>query len=323
MACVSGGPDSVFLLHALNHLKSDLGVTLTVANLDHGVRGEASEKDSDFVRKTAERLGLEYFHESIKQGEAVNKKLSKEENLREARYSFYKKAAKKLKANIVATGHMLDDNAETIVMRIVKGTSLKGLSGIPPVRIDGNMKIIRPLIETEKNDILDFLKKHNIPYRVDHTNTDEAFLRNRVRRKLLPYLSQYNPRIKFALTNMAESLRDDLEFMETEMSLKGDIVKEKKSLFFINLKDLVVQPKALQRQILKDALTKSGANIKKLGFRHWKDMREFLKFNRKGQAIDLPGDIRITREQDRIVFSARRPKKRKIKALGSKQAVAL
>jgi len=301
LVCVSGGPDSIFLLYALNYLKRDLGIRLFVANLDHGIRGKRSKIDSAFVKKLSRNLSLDCFYKKLDTRKYMNKKLSIEENLRLARYEFFKDAAKKLKTNVIATGHTLDDNAETVLMRIIKGTSLKGLAGIPPTRSEYHLKIIRPLLEIEKTDILDFLEENNIDYRLDHTNSDESFLRNRVRRKLLPYMSGYNPKIKIALANMAESLREDLEFIKSELLSKRDIVKRKK-LISIDLKDIVVQPRALQREILGDALTKSGANIKKLSFSHWKDMNNFLKFKRKGQALDLPGNVRIIREDKRIIF---------------------
>ncbi len=316
LVCVSGGPDSVFLLRALDSLKRELGIRLFVANLDHGLRGSASKKDSDFVRRLASKMKLPIFHEKLSFGKFKNKKLSTEENLRGARYEFFKEAAKKLNTNVIATGHTLDDNAETLLMRIIKGTSLKGLAGIPPVRTLGRFKVVRPLIETEKKDILKFLKAKKITFRTDRTNLDENFFRNKTRKKLLPYLSKYNPRIKFTLVNMAEGLREDLDYLNTHLdkSKKGTIKGGRKSIF-INLRDLVVQPKTLQREIMRDALTKSGANIKKLGYRHWKELREFLKFKRKGQSIDLPGDIRITRSDNTISLKRRNLKKRPLKKL--------
>lgn len=309
LVCVSGGPDSIFLLNALDHLKKELGLTLVVANLDHGVRGTLSRKDSDFVRGICSDLGLICFHKRLKPGRRINKKLSREENLREARYNFFKDAAAELGANVMATGHTLDDNAETILMRIIRGSSAKGLAGIPPVRSNRSQKLIRPLIEIEKQEVLDFLKKEDIDYRIDHTNKDEAFLRNRIRKKLFPCLASYNPNVKFALINMAESLREDLEFMEEQRRLKKEIIKGRKPIY-INLKDLVVQPRALQREIIKDALERSGANIKKLTYRHWKEVSNLLRFKRKGKALDMPGDIRIVREESRVVFKRRNYKTR-------------
>jgi len=305
LVAVSGGPDSVCLLSVLNLLKHELRITLIVANLDHNIRPKASRKDSDFVKKISRDLGLRCIHKKIHSKKNFNKKLSLEENLREARYNFFKEAAKKAKAKLIATGHTFDDNAETILMRIIKGTSLKGLVGIPAVRQFGRFRVIRPLIETKRDEILKFLKWKRIPYRIDKTNSEEIYLRNKVRKKLMPYLAKYNPRIKYALINMAESLREDLEFIQTQSQAKKSSVRGKAPALFINLKDLVIQPKTLQREIIKDALYKSGANIKKLKFNHWKDLRYFLKFKRKGQSIDLPGNIRITRTGEKLVFKPR------------------
>ena len=151
LVAVSGGPDSVFLLQALGHLKSKLKLKkLVVCNLDHGIRGKESGEDSLFVKKITEDLNLGFIHKKIDLSKKRSKGLSTEEIAREERYKFFNDAAGAVKADVVATGHTLDDHAETILMRIIKGASLKGVIGISPVREEGSLKIIRPLFELEK-----------------------------------------------------------------------------------------------------------------------------------------------------------------------------
>lgn len=301
---VSGGPDSVFLLRSLYTLRKKLDIEICVVNMDHGLRGMRSRGDSAFVKKEAKKLRIKYISKKLRFNKKSVKKISVEEFLRLKRYEFFKEAAKKLGAYTLATGHTLDDQAETVLMRVIKGSTIKGLSGISPVGKHGRLKVIRPLIDVEKAEILSFLKSNGFRYRTDRTNKDEHYFRNKVRRKILPYLEKLNPRIKRSLALMAESLRDDREFIEGVM-IKNDPVRNAGGHISIKLKDIVVQPKSLQREIMRDALARSGANIKKLNFRHWRDLREFMKYKRAGQSIDLPGGIAVWRTVDQLKIKRR------------------
>lgn len=303
LVAVSGGPDSVFLLHALKYLKNKLKIDkLYVCNLDHGLRGRESEEDSSFVRDVSEKLCLKFIHKKIDLKNSRRKDISTEEEAREARYEFFKTAAKKTGANIVATGHTLDDQAETILMRIVKGASLKGVVGILPVREEEGLRFIRPLLELEKAGIKKYLDDAAINYRIDHTNFEKIYFRNVVRNEIIPFLERYNPRIKRSLSSLAEHLREDLDFIKKEKSKLGKSVRSRGGKVGIKLKDLVIQPKALQKEILRDMLDKAGGEVKKFSFRHWKELENFIKFKRAGSSIDLPGGARVTRRADDLIF---------------------
>jgi len=300
LVAVSGGPDSVFLLHALSRLKSKLGLSgIFVANLDHGLRGAESEGDSLFVKKVSAKLGLECIHRRVKLEGVKSKKYSTEELAREARYEFFSETAGKTGANVLATGHTLDDQAETILMRFIKGASLKGIVGIAPVRMEGTLRIIRPLIELEKARIKNYLDLLGMSYRIDRTNSEPIYFRNIVRNDIIPYLERYNPRLKRALFNLAQHLREDFEFIEEEKSKASKYISPSGSQAIeIKLKDIVIQPSALQKEILRDALNRIGGEVKRLSFRHWKDMESLIKYKKKGDSIDLPGAIRITRTDE-------------------------
>lgn len=302
LVAVSGGPDSVFLFYALYELKDKLKVKLSIANLDHSIRGRASKIDSEFVRHLSESFNTPFIHKKLDARVYKNKELSKEEVARKYRYEFLVKSARKHGMDAIATGHTLDDHVETILMRIIKGTTLRGIMGIPRVRPEGGIKVIRPLLDLTKQDIEDFLKVNSIPYRTDHTNLQEIYFRNRVRNRILPYLSRYNPRIKYALTNLAENLREDFEFIEEERSKRRLPFYSQRGRIALKLKDIIVQPKALQREVIKDALSKSGSNIKKLSYKHWKDVDNFIRLRHKGKSIDLPGGVRIKKAEDSLVF---------------------
>ena len=306
LVAVSGGPDSIFLLQALAHLKTKLKLKkLVVCNLDHGIRGRESSEDSLFVKKITEDLMLGFIHKKIDLSKKRSKDLSTEEIAREERYKFFNDAARAVKADAIATGHTLDDQAETILMRIIKGASLKGIIGISPVRGEGSLKIIRPLFELEKAEIEKYLDERGIEYRVDSTNAEPIYFRNVIRRDIIPFLEKYNPRIKRALCSLAEHLREDFEFINEAKSTVGHFAHSAEGSLEIKLKDLIVQPKALQKEIVRDILERSGGEVKRLNFRHWKEMEQFIKHKRKGNSIDLPGDIRVTRTTSSLVFRNR------------------
>jgi len=304
LAAVSGGPDSVFLLHALNRLKSKLKIAkLAVCNLDHGLRPKASASDSSFVKDLARSLGLDCFHKKVKLAKTARNGLSTEEIAREVRYKFYVEAAGKMDANIVATGHTLDDHAETVIMRIVKGSSAKGIIGISPARKEGRLLIVRPLIEMEKSEVVKFLDDNGIGYKIDHTNLEPIYFRNVVRGQIMPFLEKYNPRIKNALFSLSEHLREDYEFIEqARLQAKNGIALSDHGVVELKLSDVAVQPRVIQKEILRDSLEKAGGEVKKLSFRHWKEVEDLIRRKGKGFSLDLPGGIRVTRTEKTLVF---------------------
>jgi tRNA(Ile)-lysidine synthase len=304
LVAVSGGPDSAFLLHALLRLKNKLSIKEVAAcNLDHCLRGKESDDDSGFVKQEARRLGIECYQKKVDISASKAKELSTEEAARAARYAFYAEAAGKAGANVIATGHTLDDQAETVLMRIVKGASLKGLVGIAPVRDDGSLRIIRPLVELEKDELVSYLNDTDIRYRIDSSNLEDKYFRNIVRREIVPFLEKYNPRLKRSLFNLAEHLREDFDFIKHEKSKIGKcIINASGGAVGIRLRDIVMQPSAIQKEVLRDSLELAGGEVKKLSFRHWKEVDSLLKSKGKGFSIDLPGSIRVTRTASELLF---------------------
>ncbi len=214
IAAVSGGPDSVFLLHALH----ELGLKIEVAHFDHQTRNGASSSDAAFVRDLAERLGLPFHFESRPiEREAVDAGVSFETYARQVRYEFFVRIALERGCNAIATGHQADDQAETVLFRILRGASPRGLGGIPPVRWEGPVRVIRPLLACTRAEILAYLNERGLGYCRDTTNTDTRYLRNRVRHELLPRLSgEYNPRVREALCRLAELQRIESDYLEAQ-----------------------------------------------------------------------------------------------------------
>ena len=308
LVAVSGGADSVSLLKALLDIRKSLGIEIMAANMDHGLRGKESEKDSAFVKALAGSMGLVCAHKKVNCKTGGKKGISTEECAREKRYTFLREAAVKYDYNVIATGHTMDDQAETVLMRMIYGASSAGLSGIPPVRQDNGFRIIRPLIRTERKNVLGFLRQTGLEHVEDSTNTDMKFLRNRLRHEMLPYLEEYNPKIKRTLVNLADTLREDLGFLNEEKKKVlakcpggGDLVR-------IKIAEMILYPKTLRKEIFKELFRKSGGNIKKLTYRHWMDMDYFLKTAAKNKSLDMPGKVRVVKIGNDIVFEKRKYK---------------
>ena len=300
LIALSGGPDSVFLLNFLHSFKRKLGIKLFIAHLDHGIRGRESQEDALFVKRLSKSLKIKVNFKKLKKI-PKRSKISLEEYLREERYKFFKDSCKKFGISIVATAHTMDDQAETVLMRIIKGVSLKGLIGIHPVRIDKKIRFIRPLIETEKKDIVSHLDENRIKYRIDKTNLENKFLRNRIRNEVFPFLLKVNPRLKRSLSSMAESLMEDYDFIESEKIKRIKAFKKGKSCTIL-IRDVLMQPKAIRKELVREALKSVGGNMKKFSYRHWKDIDTFISKTEKNSSLDLPGAIKIRKIENRLVF---------------------
>ena len=207
LVALSGGPDSVCMLNILDELRAEFSFDLCVAHFDHKLR-PAAEQDVEFARNTAERMGVVFLTGSDDvRAFAEEQKLSIEDAARRLRYEFLLRSALSLGAGKVAVGHNADDQAETVLMRLIRGSGPRGLAGIPPTRPlvkGGGPKIIRPLIDVWRADIMGHLDTRGLEFCKDETNDSTEFLRNKIRLELIPGLEkEYNPRIKRRLASAA------------------------------------------------------------------------------------------------------------------------
>src|SRR5580704_7352801 len=194
---VSGGADSVFLLHVLRELAPRWDLRLSVIHINHGIRGAASIADAEFVRQLAATLGLP-FH--LRQADVPSIDGNLEEAARNVRHSFFAELIAAGAVDRVATGHTRSDQAETVLYRILRGSGLTGLSGILPVTREG---LVRPLLEIDRGEIETWLRERGIAWREDQTNRDRTYARNRLRHEILPLLRDaFNPQLDQALANM-------------------------------------------------------------------------------------------------------------------------
>ncbi|MBU1894220.1 MAG: tRNA lysidine(34) synthetase TilS, partial [Candidatus Omnitrophica bacterium] len=284
----------------LLEIRKTLNIKIMVANMDHCLRGIESANDSRFVEKLSMELGLKFIHKKVDVKKKRDKKKSIEETAREERYGFLENTARMKNCNVIATGHTMDDQAETVLMRIIYGASLAGIVGIPAVRDADGVRIVRPLINSERQDIIGFLKSVGFTYVEDKSNFDTKFVRNSTRHEIIPFLEKYNPKIKRTLSSLAESLREDYLFLSLERAKRlkkyGNITSS------VKIKDVLLQPKAMRKEIFKELFKKAGGTLKKLTHRHWKDMDYFLAQTEKGKSLDMPGGVKICKQKGEIVF---------------------
>jgi len=303
---LSGGGDSVALLHALVALKEEYALYIYIAHLDHRFRGEESLGDRRFCEDLAKRLNLEIAYEEIDVPKiAEEKSISAEEAARIERYNFFKKVAKLKSIKKLAVGHNKDDQAETVLMRTIRGAGMLGLGGISPVKDINGLVILRPLIETSRSEIENFIRKNDLEFRHDSSNDETVFTRNKVRRDLIPYLEKnFNSNIKEVLSNMAENLRTENEFLEkfSKRKFKG-LSRARNGEILIDIKKLKRQPEAVRKRILRVALQEFKGDLKRLTYQHWKEMDKLINERPGNSIVDLPGGINVVKKKSSIVVT--------------------
>lgn len=276
IAAVSGGADSIALLFALFLLREEWGITLEAAHFNHCLRGEESNRDARFVEDFCARYGIPLHMCS---GNVVPGEKGLEAAARDARYRFLRSLPGK-----VATAHTADDNAETVLMRLLRGTGLKGLGAIAPV--SGN--VIRPMLSVTRREVEAFLEEYALAHIEDSSNGEDAFLRNRIRHRIMPLLYEENPRIGENLSSMALNLRLDEACLSRLASGPMPGIEELKSL-----------PDAIRRRYLERFLKENG--VREPEESHLLQAESLLFHWNPSASMNFPGGIVIAREYDRLV----------------------
>ncbi len=298
LVAFSGGPDSTCLLELLEGLRKDYSLIIGIAHLNHKLRGKASDQDVEFACEVAKRKGLMFTTSSANVREVAEKeKLSIEAAGRKLRYEFLLHSARSIGANKIAVGHTADDQAETILMRLLRGSGPEGFAGIPPVRrASGSASpvIIRPLINIWRSEIMEYLRAHRVRYREDETNLSLEYLRNRIRLKLIPELeANYNPQIKQRLVNAAAALAAESDFVETEARLLSEeiLLERKPGWVAFNAVALGTLHAALRKRIILNLVRLARADAPMLETSHYEEADALLCAG-KGK-LDLPGKLRF------------------------------
>jgi tRNA(Ile)-lysidine synthase len=293
---VSGGIDSVALLDILAGLQAELHIALTILHLNHGIRGEEAARDQRFVQELSASYSLPYLGEEVDvPAYKKQKSLSLQEAARELRYLFFEQAMDTLDLDKVAIGQTADDQAETVLMRLIRGGGARGLKGIPPVR----GRYIRPLIEVWRAELLQYARHKGLSFVQDSSNLKNDYLRNRIRHELLPALGGYNPGIKHRLVHLAEILGEDDSYLEglAQEIAKGIVMADEE--VSIPIPSLLSLPLALQARVLQHAFTGlSSGGI--LEYPHIEGVMTLIQGAGGSKRVTLPGGYWAMRSYDTL-----------------------
>ncbi|NLZ54062.1 MAG: tRNA lysidine(34) synthetase TilS [Thermoanaerobacteraceae bacterium] len=299
---VSGGPDSVCLLHLFNKFRDNLGIFLYVAHLDHMFRGKESEEDAHFVKALCQKWDIPFFSEKIDVPKFATKfGLSPEDAARRVRYDFFRRVKEQINAQKIATGHNQNDHEETILMNILRGTGLDGLMGIDAVR----GSYIRPLIEIPRNEIEKHLEQEDIPFRIDATNLTTDYFRNSLRLELIPLIREkYCPHLGQSLRRLSEIARRDLTFMEEATEKAGvHVIRRESGKVIIDVKRFSEQHEAIKYRLVRTAVEILSGNVKDFEIRHTKLLADFIEKALPGSMVDLPKNLQGIKEYDVFILS--------------------
>lgn len=303
VAAVSGGPDSVALLKVLTLIAAEYELSLVVAHLNHGLRGAEADREESFVRSLSDSMDVECVSGKIDAAALKAPGKSLEELCREQRYAFLKKMAVDYQASKIALGHHLQDQAETVLMNLFRGSGAEGLRGMMPVR-EG--LIIRPLLQVTRKEILAFLEEMGLSFTSDSSNASDCNLRNRVRHHLLPLLKEgFNQRIEENLSRTAEIMRIDDDYLAAEVEgwlcrwglsgQEGDKI--------LPQVDFLKLHAALQQRILKNLLARTSRSGQGIAYKHIEAALSLARGSHGSASLDLPGGVLLRREYHNIIFS--------------------
>ena len=306
MVAVSGGADSVALLHLFLEIREQYDLELSIAHLNHKLRGIESDADEEFVRELADHYHLDCFTEGVSLRDGRwNPKGNLEKWARTKRYEFLRHLAEVQGTKRIALGHTMNDQAETVLMRLIRGSGTLGLAAIPVVREE---IFIRPLLNVYREEIIDYLTANQFDWREDSSNSDSKYLRNRVRKELIPYLKdQYNPSIIELLSNTATILREDAETLsqlvsrvfQSEATVRGERIvwKVPKLLSFRS---------GLQKNLVRQSLLELRQNLHSISARDINAVLSLLREKKSGKFLKV-GGIMVGREYDFLFFEKAKP----------------
>lgn len=316
VVAVSGGADSTALLLAIEELKTrnKLFVDVCVAHLDHGLR-KASSKDAKWVKELATKLGFRSVIGRTKVAEnAEGSSDNLEQAARQARYAFLERTAKKVSANYVLTAHTMDDQAETVLLRLMRGSAGAGLGGMDslrPLTKNSSIKLVRPILWARRVETEDYCRLRRIEFLTDEMNDDQKFARVKVRKQLLPLMQSFNNRIVEALSRTATQLREDgaVLFNNSDALLQQASLLNAESETkppALDVKVLSKAPPALRRRALRQWLSEARGGTRRLEMVHLSAVEKLLDGTAGGRVVELPGGGRVSRRQHRLVFEVQK-----------------
>ena len=302
---VSGGPDSICMLDILNDIKNDetidMNFEIVVAHVNHMIREEA-EEDEKYVKKYCEEKQIEFYSKSIDvQKMANNNKIGLEEAGRKARYDFFDEILEKTNAQKIAIAHNKNDKVETVLMHILRGSGINGLKGIEPKR----GKYIRPLIECERNEIEEYCNEKNLQPRIDKTNFENEYTRNKVRNLLIPYIQkEFNPNLIKTIDRLSNLVAEEENYMDKQVkkAYKEMLISEEEKEIQLNLKLFNMQEKVIKSRIILYTITRLFGNSKGIEKIHIEDIIKLCSNNIGNKYLTPNKKIKILIKNHKIYF---------------------
>ncbi|MFC1950349.1 tRNA lysidine(34) synthetase TilS [Chloroflexota bacterium] len=311
LVAVSGGPDSVCLLHILIKLRQELGIRLHVAHLNHQLRGAEADADAQYVSNLAHHLDIPATVEQRDvKAYQTQQRISLEEAGREVRYTFLAQVAKSIGTSRVTIGHTVNDHIETILMHLIRGTGTRGLQGLHPSSqwqsSGSSLAIIRPLLSVSRQETADYCHNHKLMPRIDTSNLSLSPLRNRIRHQLLPLLESYNPQVTEALRRTARIAGDDLAFLDKEIDrLWGEISQKQDTAITLDKERFLELPSTLKRYLLRRVIEDLLGNLKDIERRHIEEIMDALT-KPAGKRLSLPGNLIFSIEYNQYLLGVDR-----------------
>lgn len=304
LAAFSGGADSASMLHMLKEYCEKVGAPLYAAHINHGIRGEEADRDEEFCRDVAQEYGIEIFVlKADVPSIAAEKKLSIETAAREVRYEFFAKIMQKHDIPILCVAHNADDNFETILFNISRGSGLAGVCGIPRTRDFAGGVMVRPILEINKSDINDYCSENNIKYVTDSTNTDIEYSRNRIRSRVIPELKSICPGAESAAARLSDNLRQDALCLD---SMAQWFLSETREGFSIPVEKLNGSPAAITSRAVMSLFKEISEGID-IEYPHVKAVLELSRKAVPHSSLDLPKGIRAAIENGSLLFTKDAP----------------
>ena len=303
---VSGGPDSIAMLNILKDIRNDknlhMNFDIIVAHVNHMIREEAID-DQRFVENFCKKIGVSFYAKSIDvQKIANNKKIGTEEAGRNARYEFFDEILEKKNANKIAIAHNKNDKIETIIMNMLRGSGIAGLKGIEPIK---NNKYIRPLIECERFEIEEYCAKNGIEPRIDRTNFENVYTRNKVRNIVIPFIKQeFNPNIIQTMDRLSDLVKEEDEYLEKLVETKYNdyVEQEDKWQIIMNLKDFNKEEKVIKSRLLLYTISRLLGTTKGIEKIHIEDIIKLCEKNIGNKYLTPNKNIKILVKNQKIYF---------------------
>ena len=305
---VSGGPDSMCLLDSLYYLKDKLNIEIFVAHINHMIRKEADE-ETEYVKDYCKNKNIKCYVKKVEVEKLAKKqKLGTEEMGRKIRYEFFKEIAKKENANKIATAHNLNDNVETVLLNLLRGTGVSGLKGIEIKRIENDIEYIRPIRECERKEIEEYCEKQKLNPKVDKTNLESIYNRNKVRNDLIPYLKrEFNPNILEGINRLSDIAREEEEYFDEIIAKQYEELKIGENLneVILDLNKFNNLNKVIKSRLIIYTINKVNGNVQGIGKIHIEDIIKLCDNNIGNKYLTPNKNVKVFIKKGKIFFTGK------------------